>query len=553
MATVQSDTHDERLANLLADVSRRQVNGQPPDVEALCRQHPEFADELRQLLAVGQMIDFLGASRSHQASTIVPAGGAAPSPPASGDVLPRSFGNYELLEEIGRGGMGIVYKAWDRELNRNVALKMILRGHLASTADQARFRSEAQAAAGLTHPNLVPVYAVGEIEGQAFFCMKHVQGQTLSQLSKQGPLTQRRAAQYLAQIARAVHHAHQAGIVHRDLKPANVLLDGDDQPLVTDFGLAKRFEGDPSLTGTGAILGTPSYMSPEQARGETPGPSGDIYSLGAILYELLTGRPPFLASSAVETLLLVRGEEPVRPRLLNPQIDTDLEMICRKCLEKRPEHRYASAAHLADDLEAFLQGEPVSARSSSLVYFFSRLFRETHHAPVLENWGLLWMWHSLKIFLLCVVTSVMYALGVRSHLAYLALWSIGLVVWGSIFWNLRRRGGPVTFVERQIAHAWGAGVVASIGIFLVEVLIDPPLDALILSPVLAVIAGMVFLVKAGTLSGWFYIAAAASFLTAIPMALVGPPLGPLFFGAVSALGFFVPGLKYYRQRLASGG
>jgi serine/threonine-protein kinase len=254
----------------------------------------------------------------------------------------------------------------------------------------------------------------------------------------------------------------------------------------------------------------------------------------------------------------VRSEEPVRPRALNPQIDVDLEFICRKCLEKSPEHRYESAAKLADDLEAFLQGEPVSARSSSLVYFFSRLLRETHHAPVLENWGLLWMWHSLTIFSLCALTSALYQAGrqgywplMREHWPYMTLWSIALVAWGAIFWNLRRRGGPVTFVERQIAHAWAAGVIASIGIFLVEIQLGQPV--LTLTPVLAIAAGMVFLVKAGTLSGWFYIAAALSFLSAIPMAYFGPPISPLLFGAISAVGFFVPGLKYYRQRLRSMG
>jgi hypothetical protein len=544
MIPVHNDAaRDERLAQVLHDI---QQHGQPPDWDAIGRKHPDLVAELKQLLAVAQMADVFA-----QTTTQPTKKSALPSSTFAG-ALPRSFGDYELLEEIGRGGMGVVYKAWEKSLKRFVALKMVLRGEHATSDDLGRFRTEAQAAAGLSHPNIVPVFQVGEQSGQAFFSMKHVEGDTLARRVKAGPLPPLDAARYLIAIARAVHHAHQKGILHRDLKPSNVLIDDDDQPLVTDFGLAKRVEGGQSLTGTGAILGTPSYMAPEQAgafAGAAIGPAADIYSLGAILYELLTGRPPFLAASPVDTLLLVRSEEPVRPRLLNPGIDVDLELICRKCLEKQPQHRYASAAALADDLQAYLNGEVVTARSSSLVYFFSRIFRESHHAPVLENWGSLFMWHSLTVLLLCAVTSWLYELGFHRHWHYLCLWGIGLVAWGSIFWEWRKRAGPVSFVERQMAHAWGGGVIASIGIFLVEVLLDLPV--LTLSPVLAVIAGVVFLFKAGTLSGWFYIAAALCFAAAIPMAVIGLPWSPLLFGVVSAVGFFVPGFKYYRQRARS--
>lgn len=537
--------HEARLAAALDELAARQKAGQTIDWARLRAEQPDLVDELRQLLAVGQVVEGLAqVTRSSPSTppTVEPPRGA----------LPQSFDRYRLEEELGRGGMGVVYKAWDNELQRHIALKMILRGQQASPADQARFRTEAKAAAGLTHSNIVPVYHVGESEGLAYFSMKLVPGPTLARIVADGPLPQRRAAEIVRDVARAVQHAHEQGILHRDLKPSNVLLDEEGRPLVTDFGLAKRSAGDPSLTGTGMILGTPSYMAPEQAEaGAATEPTADIYSLGAILYELLTGRPPFLASTPVDTLLLVRTEEPVRPKLLNPGLDLDLEFICRKCLEKNPAHRYASAAALAHDLDAFLAGEPVSARTSSLVYLLTRFFRDTHHAPVLENWGVLWMWHSLQLLLLCGVTGVMYAAGVHGHLPYLLLWSIGLVVWGSIFWNLRRRGGPVTFVERQIGHAWTAGVAASIAIFIVEVLLDLP--ALELTPVLAVIAGMVFLFKAGTLSGWFYGAAAAMFLAVVPMAWLGPPWSLAIFGAISALSFFLPGLKYYRQRRANAG
>jgi serine/threonine-protein kinase len=537
---------DERLARVFEELTAQQRRGVRPDLDAAARQHPDLIDELRELLNIAQLADIARAIPGTQ-STL----GRADTDGRPTASLPRSFDGYELREEVGRGAMGVVYKAWEPSLQRFVALKMILRGEHASAADLARFRGEAQSAARLSHRNIVPVYKVGDCDGRAYFCMEFIEGRPLSALVGAGPLAPERAARYVAAIALAVHHAHQNGILHRDLKPSNILIDREDQPLVTDFGLAKRVEGGASLTGTGAIVGTPSYMAPEQAVGsrDTTTPASDVYSLGAILYELLTGRPPFQAASVWDVLLMVRSEEPIRPRLLNRKIPPDLEMICLKCLEKRPEHRYASALALAEDLERFLQSEPVAARASSLAYFVGRLIRETHHAPVMENWGGLWMVHSLKIFLLCAVTNWMYWQGYRSHLPYLLLWSIGLVAWGSIFWAWRRRGGPVTFVERQVAHAWGAGVAASIGAFLVEVLLGLPV--LILSPVLAIMAGMVFLMKAGTLTGWFYVAAALSFLVAVPMALF-PEVGPLLFGLVSGLGFFVPGLKYYRQRRRAG-
>jgi hypothetical protein len=543
-------SHDERLALALEEVLQQ---GPRVDLDAISRQHPDLAEELKQLLVVGQFVD--GLARGSDAQVTVSKATVIASTAAA---LPRPFGNYELVEEIGRGAMGVVYKAWDKGLKRFVALKMILRGPHASATDQGRFRTEAQAAARLSHPNIVPVYQVGEEDGQAYFCMKHVAGKTLAARIAAGPLPQKQAAAYIAAIAHAVQHAHEQGILHRDLKPSNILIDEADCPQITDFGLAKRVACEPNvsvpsdLTHTGDIVGTPSYMAPEQTEGKPASPASDVYALGAILYEMLTGRPPFLAASVVETLLLVRIEEPVRPRLLNPAIDTDLELICRKCLEKRPEHRYMSAANLARDLEAFLAGEPVSARTSSLHYFVARLLRDTHHAPVLENWGGLWMVHAVKIFLLCALTSGMYALGFENHLAYLVVWSVSLIAWGAFFWNWRKRGGPVTFVERQLAHAWAAGVVASIGTFLVEWMLG--LNVLTLTPVLAVAAGMVFLFQAGMLSGEFYLYAGLEFAAAAVMigAHISPPWSPLLLGIASAVGFFVPGWRYYRLRDRSG-
>src|SRR5262249_52825399 len=323
---------------------------------------------------------------------------------------------------------------------------------------------------------------------------------------------------------------------------------------VTDFGLAKRLTVAPGSapdwrTQTGAIVGTPGYMAPEQATGRRElSPATDVYALGAILYECLTGRPPFQATNPVDALMMVVEQEPVPPRLLVSGIDRDLEMICLKCLQKPPELRYATAGKLAADLEAYAAGEAVSSQPSGLGYFLSRMLRETHHVGVLENWGLLWMWHSLATFVLCLLTQIMAWSNVRDHTAYLALWSVGLITWGTILWTLRRRAGPVLFVERQLAHAWAAGVCASIAMFVIEVLMGQP--ALTLTPALAVAAGMVFVFKAGILSGRFYITAAGPFLTAAVIPLV-PQVSLMLFGAATAIAFFVPGVKYYRLRKRS--
>jgi serine/threonine-protein kinase len=548
LARESDSAHDELLAGLLAELTEQLRNGHKPDFEAVVRRHPELAGELRELWAAVQVAEELGKSSASACTVDQPPKATAIAKPQAATALPRVFGDYELVEELGRGGMGVVFKAHQRSLNRIVALKMILAGELASASDLARFRAEAESAGRLTHPNIVTIHEVGEINGQPYFSMKYVEGRTLASLLAEGPLPPREAAKYVATVARAVHHAHQAGILHRDLKPSNVLIDGQGEIYVTDFGLAKRVEGGASLTRSGAIVGTPSYMAPEQAAGSRGaiGPASDVYSLGTILYELLTGRPPFRAANPVDTIIMVLEQEPVPPRRLNPKVDRELEVICLKCLQKEPDLRYGSSADLAGDLEAFLQGDPISARPSNIFYFMSQMLREKPQAAVMENWGLLWMAHSVKILIICLITMWMAGpLHIETHLPYLALWSISLVIWGWIFWIWRKRGGPVTQIERQIAHTYAAGIMGSIGMFTAEWVLKLPV--LTLAPGLAVIASMVFLIKAGMLTGLFYFAAFIMLVTSTLMWLF-PDWALLLFAVGSGICFFFPGLKYYRQR-----
>jgi WD40 repeat protein/tRNA A-37 threonylcarbamoyl transferase component Bud32 len=364
-----SSQREQHFQQVLAAYLQAVEAGQRPDRDEWLNQHPDLAAELRLFFA--NQDDF--AHRAEPMSvTAKPVSlseqstlGATGNAPEIGEQV-RYFGDYELLEKIASGGMGVVYKARQVSVNRIVALKMILAGHLASETDVRRFQAEAEAAANLDHPNLVPIYEVGEQRGQHYFSMKFVEGGSLPTQGGdgigKGPW-EKKSAQILATVARAVHYAHQRGILHRDLKPANILIDAQGQPQVTDFGLAKKVGDDSGMTQTGAIVGTPSYMAPEQAAAKKDlSVAVDVYSLGAILYELLTGQPPFRAATPLDTLLQVIEKEPPSPRSINPQVNRDLETIALKCLAKEPAQRYPSAEALAEELERWLRGEPILAR-----------------------------------------------------------------------------------------------------------------------------------------------------------------------------------------------
>jgi len=315
----------------------------------------------------------------------------------------RYFGDYEITRELARGGMGVVFLARQISLNRPVALKMILAGQLANDTDVKRFYTEAEAAANLDHPGIVPIFEVGQHEGQHYFSMGFVEGKSLSQRLADGPLPAREAAELIRRVGEAIEYAHQHGVIHRDLKPANILLDQNGNPRVTDFGLAKKVQGDSGLTGSGQIMGTPSYVPPEQAggkRGEV-GPAAEVYALGATLYALVTGRPPFQAATPMDTVIQVISDEPVPPRRLNASLSHDLETICLKCLEKEPGKRYAAAA-LGEDLRRYLDGEPIVARP---VTPFERAVKWARRKPAIAALlglvalvtalglgGVLWQW-----------------------------------------------------------------------------------------------------------------------------------------------------------------
>jgi eukaryotic-like serine/threonine-protein kinase len=349
------------LDAIIADYVQQVEAGVVPDREALLQRHPDLADRLRAFFADYDQLDRqaaelrLSADPNRTTDAPVPAG-----------ELPhvRYFGDYELLEVIARGGMGVVYKARQVSLNRLVALKMILKGELATPRDVTRFRAEAEAAANLDHPHIVPIYEVGEHDGQQYYAMRYIEGTALTRR----PLADaRKEAGLVATVAQAVHFAHQHGILHRDLKPSNILVDPAGVPYVADFGLAKRVGADRSLSDPGALVGTPRYMAPEQAAGRKDlAVAADVYSLGVVLYERLTGQTPFTGETALEVLRQVREAEPPRPSSLTAGLDRDLETICLKCLEKDPAKRYGSAEALADDLERWLRGEPIEARPSNV-------------------------------------------------------------------------------------------------------------------------------------------------------------------------------------------
>ena len=539
--------HQRAIADVLSSLTERLQGGESIELSDVVERFPNYKDELTELWPLVMLTEMAGENASP-----VDEKAAAKENELTEKQLPTTFGDFELVEEIGRGGMGVVYRARQQSLGREVALKLILLDHLASETDRARFYAEARAAAKLEHPHIVPVYDLGDVQGRPYISMKLIEGSTLSSQLQNGHMDGKSAAKLLIPLCQAVQYAHENSVLHRDVKPSNIMINHEGQAFLTDFGLAKDLRETPTLTRTGAVVGTPAYMPPEQASGQKPtlDPTSDVYSLGAVLYHMITGQPPFVGRTGLETVLMVMEQDPPSPRSLTRGLDRDLEMIILRCLQKPPDLRYASASALEQDLNAYLNNEEIAARSGRFSQIISQVFRETHHFGILENWGLLWMWHSVVLLIVCVATSMLYWMDDKNRLNYFLLWTVGLGAWAAVFWAVRRRMGPVTFVERQIAHLWAGSMICVAVLFPLESWLG--LEPLKLSPMLPMFAATTFLVKGAILSGRFYFQAIALFATPFLMAAM-PGIAHLIFGVVAGLSFFIPGYQLHKMRSRHSG
>jgi len=458
-----------------------------------------------------------------------------PTTEAESNSTSLEFGDFEFQEELGRGGMGVVYKARHRVLNKIVALKTVLAAGFHSQRDVARLQFEAEAAARLDHPNIVPIYGAGEYQGMPFFSMRYVSGGTLSEgmEAQRGDL--RKAAALLAKVSRAVHYAHQRGIVHRDLKPGNILLE-NGEPMVADFGLAKTVDASSGLSFSGAIVGTPAYMAPEQARGDKGlSTIADVYSLGAILYQMLTGRPPFRGETVYETLINVIDQAPVEPSALNPATPPDLEAICLKCLEKKAENRYASAAELADDLERYSRGESVSVRPRSVLSQLGRAIggRREDIGPTTDSW---WAFTARALITFSACHGAVFGL-IAGGATMPWVWAI-LVV-GFLLNAITRtrqilRARKFFPWERHMVVLWTGHLVCTFGLATAMLPFDPSApagDALNLYPPLAVLYALAMFVQGSISMGMHYPVALLYLALAISLRFSGSA-APLVFLAV---------------------
>ncbi|HLW66554.1 MAG TPA: bifunctional serine/threonine protein kinase/MFS transporter [Gemmataceae bacterium] len=487
---------------------------------------------------------------------------------------------FDVLEELGRGGMGVVYKARQVGLNRLVAIKMILGGEHAGEQDRERFRTEAEAIARLQHPNIVQIYEIGDHHGTPFVVLEFCDDGSLSHKLRGTPLPAAEAAEIIEALASGMQHAHQHGIIHRDLKPGNILLSrlaqvsggvvsGEwsekdtrptthhspltfHQPKITDFGLAKKLDAAEGQTRTGAIMGTPSYMSPEQAAGRKDiGPAADIYSLGALLYECLTGRPPFRAHNELETITQVLERAPLPPHLLNPNVPHDLETICLKCLQKDPAKRYASAGELADDLQRWRNGESIHARSFNLLEMVASNLRRSQYDVQFAAWGSMLLGFAMVLLVGTAATSMVLALEWHHEVQW--IWGIHvimLVVMSVIFFFSRKEGfWPTTTAERQLWVLLGGFVGTCLILGVSDWLLATearPHHPLAMYPRFAVVSGFLFLVLASSYWGECYIFGGLFWALAVLMSFY-PKWSAVEFGLLWTAALLVIGLHLRRM------
>ncbi len=519
------------------------ANGDSISPEKLCSDNPQLLAQLCDRIARREKM--LAALELSPDQSGCFAGGPTPGK------LPQLDG-YEILELIGQGGMGVVYKARQIGLNRVVAIKMILSGVNASPQELKRFRSEAEAVARLAHPNIVQIFEIGEQNSCPYLTLEFVPAGSLAQQIEGTPLPPRRAADLVFALAKGIQHAHDRGIVHRDLKPGNVLIHADGTPKIADFGLAKHAEGNLAHTMTGAIIGSPTYMSPEQAAGNAAeiGPATDVYALGVILYEMLTGRPPFKADSVIATIQQVREQDPLPPRLVQPKVPRDLEIICLKCLEKKPVNRYPTAAALAHDLHAYLQGEPISAQSLSIL---DQVARSISHQGFDERirgfakWMLVFCPLPLATHVIAFAAlqgTPYYANGMIATTSIMLFVMLPLLIFvGTPTLRLIPSWQRKHFLTTWIGHA------ICMAILLAAVLIAVPTDQpdlrLMIYSVWGGAAGLSFLSHAVE-AGFYYVIASVMFCLAIVFALT-PYWAPLEVSFFMTFNMMLQGIYLHRQ------
>lgn len=530
--------------------------------------HPQHAKELSEFFAQDSLLSQAlrePTSRSNDQSP-----GLNHKEPSWHPSSTRVIGEYEIIEEIARGGMGIVFKAKHRSLGRIVALKVILQGDLASPAELNRFRSEAEAAAHLDHPGIVPIYEIGEHQGLPYYTMAFVPGTSLAAVLRESPLAVEDATRILQLLCEALQHAHERKVIHRDLKPANILLQSEIssgptspastsqlsnrertqrctwRPRVTDFGLAKIMTGKTDLTRTGQIVGTPNYMSPEQARGDSNqiGPASDIYSLGTLFYQMLVGHPPFLAENPLLTLKQVMEADPLPLRLLNRNIPKDLEAICLKCLQKLPSQRYATAADLNADLGRFLRGEEVSARSVPLLDRLTNILRQERNEDHFQGWGSTLIAFAVVILVTHIMIFFLERSDVTVWWAYLPL---RLAMFGSLLFQLNRARTysllPTNAIERLVWAVWVGYLLAIGATNAVRVILAHAHNEVY--PIFAILAGLGFIVMGSPVwRGGYYIG--ATWLLAAPLIAATLPFASLWIGGLWFLSLLAFGL-YYRN------